>query len=232
MLYQHSTPIEEYRITHNTPIYVKREDLSIDCPGCPSAKLRGMDKVLQHIKDQGAKRVLYQTKNYSMAEAGLHYVADSIGGLEITITDMDRCLTDLEGPFWVVPKGLKHDAVVQATKEELFGVDKAYLEGTLVCCIGSGTIMEGIIKGLDERLLFTKVLGIGVDKYRSIPTWHRMSLLRWDGLGHEEDTTPAPFPCNSYYDRKAWSVLLKIAPVLKQPILFWNIGGNPVWKSK
>jgi hypothetical protein len=33
-----------------------------------------------------------------------------------------------------------------------------------------------------------------------------------------------PFPCNPYYDLKAWEWLMKNKGQLEEPILFWNIG--------
>jgi len=33
-----------------------------------------------------------------------------------------------------------------------------------------------------------------------------------------------PFPCNPYYDRKAWKWLIENYTDLQKPILFWNIG--------
>ena len=35
-----------------------------------------------------------------------------------------------------------------------------------------------------------------------------------------------PFPCDQYYDRKAWKWLLEHYDELPKPVLFWNVGGE------
>ena len=37
----------------------------------------------------------------------------------------------------------------------------------------------------------------------------------------------APFPIDLFYDSKAWQWLVENINKLEEPILFWNIGGNP-----
>jgi hypothetical protein len=37
-------------------------------------------------------------------------------------------------------------------------------------------------------------------------------------------TDPCPFPCNPWYDRKAWHWLRYNVGSLVPPVLFWNIG--------
>jgi hypothetical protein len=45
------------------------------------------------------------------------------------------------------------------------------------------------------------------------------------GAKYEETATVnAPFPCNAYYDAKAWGWVVQNYAVLKKPVLFWNIG--------
>jgi hypothetical protein len=34
----------------------------------------------------------------------------------------------------------------------------------------------------------------------------------------------SPFPCNPYYDKKAWKWTVENCEKLAKPILFWNIG--------
>jgi hypothetical protein len=40
----------------------------------------------------------------------------------------------------------------------------------------------------------------------------------------EKATILAPFPCNIFYDCKAWQWLVQNKDKLPKPILFWNIG--------
>jgi len=41
---------------------------------------------------------------------------------------------------------------------------------------------------------------------------------------HEKPQIEIPFPCNEYYDAKAYEWMIKNIDTLSQPILFWNIG--------
>ena len=47
-----------------------------------------------------------------------------------------------------------------------------------------------------------------------------------DGYAYKDKvgTDDIPFPCNEYYDAKAWRWLLSNIGMLEQPIVFWNIG--------
>jgi len=40
----------------------------------------------------------------------------------------------------------------------------------------------------------------------------------------DKETFKCPFPCNPYYDRKAWRWLAENINSLAKPLLFWNIG--------
>ena len=45
------------------------------------------------------------------------------------------------------------------------------------------------------------------------------------GWGYTENSKAVcPFPCNPFYDKKAWEWLINNEFKLKSPILFWNIG--------
>jgi 1-aminocyclopropane-1-carboxylate deaminase/D-cysteine desulfhydrase-like pyridoxal-dependent ACC family enzyme len=45
------------------------------------------------------------------------------------------------------------------------------------------------------------------------------------GYGYtQEEDCKCPFPCNTYYDRKAYKWMLDNIKQFKKPILFWNIG--------
>jgi len=42
----------------------------------------------------------------------------------------------------------------------------------------------------------------------------------------QTETCNVPFPCCRYYDRKAYKWMIDNLQTLKQPVLFWNIGGD------
>ena len=52
-----------------------------------------------------------------------------------------------------------------------------------------------------------------------------IQIVSSEYLYHEQAQTRAPFPCNPYYDLKAFEYLQKNITKLAKPILFWNIGG-------
>ena len=56
------------------------------------------------------------------------------------------------------------------------------------------------------------------------PIKPRMRVIDYNYEYRYKEEVDCPFPCNPYYDRKAWKWLLDKLPKLKQPILFWNIG--------
>ena len=113
---------------------------------------------------------------------------------------------------------------------------------SLVTCIGSGTMTAGIIKGLDQIDCPVKVYGVIVAQ-KNLQVMnkkiHRMAGLNLDGFfaakpkmrlvdaGYvytQKEQVKCPFPCNPYYDRKAWKWLVDNIAILEKPILFWNIG--------
>ncbi len=60
-------------------------------------------------------------------------------------------------------------------------------------------------------------------------TYYILKRLQIIDAGYEytqAETFPTRFPCNNYYDRKAWKWLYTNIEQLNEPILFWNIGGN------
>ncbi|WVW77424.1 threonine dehydratase [Stenotrophomonas phage vB_SmaS_Bhz59] len=115
--------------------------------------------------------------------------------------------------------------------------------GVLVLSVSSGTVAAGVIRGFAEAGLLDRyrvLLHMGYS--RSVPTMRQymsaVSGLNLDsprfefvdeGYGYADAARgdPAPFPCNPYYDRKAWRWLGK--PEQQErlrgvPIVFWNIG--------
>lgn len=118
---------------------------------------------------------------------------------------------------------------------------------SLVVNVGSGVICAGILNGLSLKGLDIPVYGVTCRKYETMPSIEkRISLIFkrsgvfYAGLfGYSNfhfvnsnidyttpETFPAPFPCNPYYDRKAWKWLCENYDRLEKPVLFWNIGGG------
>ncbi len=138
----------------------------------------------------------------------------------------------------MLPLGLPLEESIQATAKEF---TKTYLEtkpNSIVISVGSGTIASGVyfdtpnhtsLYGIMTRTGSTEI------KKQSILTKSKKLCggffgennlhiidMEWDYT--EECIFPCPFPCHSYYDRKAWKWLVENINYLKPPILFWNIG--------
>jgi len=153
----------------------------------------------------------------------------------------------------ILSQGLPFDETVEAVSRQASLLPKTVLGGTIVINVGSGTMLAGVLKGLckvrnkwevqavkgilaapknidiKRKFIFAKA-GI-LDAKRQ-----QKGLLLFDVVpeveiidyGYEytqKEEVPVLFPCNIYYDRKAWKWLLDNIEVVKKPILFWNIGG-------
>ncbi len=123
-------------------------------------------------------------------------------------------------------------------------------EGTLVVCVSSGTIITGILAGLVKNNYSPDVKGVQIHNWSN--RWKTICERVFNStgqyirtnkslLGHKKlnfsivDTgftynqiveEPPPFPCDQYLDRKAWFFLNKFHNSMKEPITFWNIGGE------
>lgn len=135
----------------------------------------------------------------------------------------------------LLPTGLKlQETIRQTAREVIINTPRLFLRGTWIVSVSSGTIAAGVIQGLDclgFRGKFIAHMGFS----RSIPGM--MKYLRQFCFGHfdiqivdegyaykDKIEFKAPFPCNSYYDLKAWKWLNENLGQLKSPIIFWNIG--------
>jgi threonine dehydratase len=120
--------------------------------------------------------------------------------------------------------------------------------GTVVIPVGSGTIAAGVLRGIATAKGIAPVdCVLGITASKSVSTARRRSsIIKKSGITiggffgainnfHIEETTRdylevapalAPFPCDLFYDAKAWEWLTLHIKELRTPILFWNIGGN------
>jgi 1-aminocyclopropane-1-carboxylate deaminase/D-cysteine desulfhydrase-like pyridoxal-dependent ACC family enzyme len=147
-------------------------------------------------------------------------------------------LEEIDPKALLLPLGLSFPQTVTAVARELLRTHKSFLTGSIVCSVGSGTMMAGIIRGLSHTscrpdlygVLAAKkgVLGIYTKIERMANCFHTYNL-RIVSHGYEytqAEECAVPFPCNKYYDRKAWKWMIDHIGQLKEPILFWNIGGD------
>jgi 1-aminocyclopropane-1-carboxylate deaminase/D-cysteine desulfhydrase-like pyridoxal-dependent ACC family enzyme len=147
---------------------------------------------------------------------------------------------------YMLPLGLPFKETVESVNEQLaMKTPKEALGGSLILCIGSGTMAAGVLKGCYIKNVRGKAFGILVS--RKDPDLMRKKIFSMGGFsdnpaifwgylpldfavidyGYEytvKEECQCPFPCSPYYDRKAWKWLLDNIERLKDPILFWNIG--------
>lgn len=145
----------------------------------------------------------------------------------------------------LLPLGLPFKETINATAEEfstcLDFIRKEKIE-TVVCCVGSGTIIAGILKGLNKVGWATSLIGVmtrtgNVEQkeaaiykkagivyggFFSTPTVFSLHDPGWEYT--QESKFTAPFPCHKYYDLKAYQWLVEHRSHLYNNILFWNIG--------
>ncbi|GAG05798.1 unnamed protein product, partial [marine sediment metagenome] len=140
------------------------------------------------------------------------------------------------------------ETTLETTKQVLLTPELADCR-SLVINIGSGVICAGVLKGIDSKYPgMVKVYGVAAryyDSSRSINS--RTDVVHWKAglvkgglLGplfqfantRHEYTAPceveAPFPCNPFYDKKAWEWLVNNYDDIEKPVMFWNIGAGGV----
>jgi hypothetical protein len=139
---------------------------------------------------------------------------------------------------YLFPNGLKLEETIMATSMETrchTPSDLITKDATWVISVSSGTIAAGVARGLDY-LSFpgSLILHMGFSRApkqleEHIYSWcvnSRFKLKIVDEGYEYKDfvTVDVPFPCNPYYDRKAWKWLTENIDKLTDPIVFWNIG--------
>lgn len=152
-----------------------------------------------------------------------------------------RRLSELYPGAYLLPNALKLEESVNATANEVWRCDPALFDGaTWVVSVSSGTIAAGVVKGLAAvQARGRVVLHMGYrrseeelvryvrDKVGSpLPGSLRLDVVDegWAYKDHRLEPNP-PFPCNEYYDRKAWGWLSEnLDRFGADPVVFWNIG--------
>ena len=138
---------------------------------------------------------------------------------------------------YMMPKYLICNETVQNVAKEAQGVPEDLLGGSLVICAGSGTITAGVICGLKKLPEQIFVISVGAHRnkrqtilrllykygrYFALPPQLKVIIYPIDY--YEEEIGDCPFPVHPNYDAKAWKWLKDNLEILKDPILFWNIG--------
>jgi len=183
---------------------------------------------------------LYQQR---AAEFGAELIPMKPGRSNVLWHQARRQLAVSDPRAEMLPNGLRLAETVTETAAELMRTPPDVLGGTLVVNVGSGTICSGVLAGLlssgrrvermvgvtthrlspavKRRQIWNKMVG-ETGPLTRMPDWFNLVVTDY-GYSDREDE-PCPFPCNPWYDRKAWRWLVEHRKGLPEPVLFWNIG--------
>lgn len=200
------------------------------------------------------KAIIYcpKYKNGSMPERlGYHYKQWKKFGAEIRFLPAGRAKInyyiarrlfqkEFEESGTFLPLGIPLPETLEEVSKEAKKVDWSFFK-TLIVNVGSGTMLAGILKGI-PREPHIKIKGISGRECSVV--LKKKKILELSGttsggfFGKEleievvdpgysytdSELINCPFPCNPYYDRKAWKWLIDNLGSLETPVLFWNIG--------
>ena len=139
---------------------------------------------------------------------------------------------------YMMPNGLKlHEAYEVNALEAASTIPECLCKGTWIFSVSTGSIMAGVMKGLNRICDIRNIMFVAHMGYSRSEEGLRNYLVDSSGIFNAGITIidegyqyadavayPAPFPCNEYYDRKAWKWALENKEMLKTPIVFWNVG--------
>lgn len=148
--------------------------------------------------------------------------------------------------YQFLPPGLAVQEKIDAHVKLVSQLPSHLFDGSLVCCVSSGTIFSGLLKGIREAGYDTELYGVQAHNWKNRETTIKQKVkisntrnllgtnTQYRGwqiidLGYnylESVKESPPFPCDRYLDRKAWQFVDKFSKDLKTPITFWNIGGE------
>jgi len=144
---------------------------------------------------------------------------------------------------YLMPNALKlPESITENAAEAVRTAPHLPGSGTLVISISSGTVAAGVLKGFEEAGLlrnYNVILHMGysrsqdaareyIERAAGVSLGERVRFVD-EGYGYADAArgVTAPFPCNPFYDLKAWKWLsdpANLEPLVGRPIVFWNIG--------
>jgi len=140
-----------------------------------------------------------------------------------------------EGAY-MMPNGLQLPESVAETRMEVLRTAFPVEFDTVVIAASSGTIAKGVVEGFmarPEALMndYPKfIIHMGYSRAHA-PMYAKFPMeveLVDEGYSYKDKARPGdvpPFPCNIYYDRKAYVWLMGPYPQRRdERVLFWNVG--------
>lgn len=141
-----------------------------------------------------------------------------------------KLFTDTYSHAEMLPNGLTLQECAEATYIECTKTEDEYFGGTVIVSTSTGTIARGVAQFLKQFYPKTKlIIHMGYDRSErtvsKIVDYTNMKIIN-EGFQYRDSVkTDCPFPCNPYYDLKAWKWLSEQKSMpFREPILFWNIG--------
>jgi threonine dehydratase len=142
----------------------------------------------------------------------------------------------------MLPLGLPFEETMEETRTEAYETLMGMPDiKSVVTCVGSGTIYAGIYRGLNDVGRKITLYGI-LTRYGDLRQKQvkiqtkakvfdfgffespvRIKLIDKGWEYSQRSYADCPFPCNPFYDLKAWEWLVNFKSITG-PILFWNIG--------
>ena len=196
---------------------------------------------------------------YSRRKQGIDFyrkMSESFGAKTIPIMGTHQKIAKIFAEKWLkeqkindyqfLPLGLAVQEKIDAHVDLVSKLPSHIFEGSLVCCVSSGTIFSGLLKGIRKLGYNTELYGVQAHSWKNredtIKSKVKISRTRsllgenvsyrgWQiiDLGYnylDQVKESPPFPCDRYLDRKAWQFVERFSKKLKRPITFWNIGGE------
>jgi len=178
----------------------------------------------QKAKDLGAEIIPLSAGRYKILYSRAKKIVEGRGGI-------------------MLPEGIKLRETVSEVAKTVGMVPKELLTGSIVICSGTGTITAGLIKGLIQNnaeidKLYVVSCGMSINKQlieikkllvdddflpiEKIPEYVQFIPPRYNY--YEPCEISVPFPCSTFYDKKAWQFMSDYIYGLKAPLIFWNIG--------
>jgi hypothetical protein len=119
-----------------------------------------------------------------------------------------------------LPFGANTDICKDLISKRMLAISgKIYEPDEIWCAIGSGTLIEGILKGTDKAIVHGVQVG---QEYKEIHP--RLIVHKYPKPFDKESKYPQSFQSMKNYDLKAWEFCNKIAGNKElKDILFWNV---------
>jgi len=173
---------------------------------------------------------------------------ESPNRLQINFYRARKILLEKYPNAYMLPQGLPFEETKHEVSRQVSLLDQEY--GSIVTVIGSGTMCSGILMGLEKQNMKSDVHGVfcspknfdnmrkkilskagfsdsekGFNLLKKSPNF-KLFLYNMGYEYTQREQCECPFPCNEFYDKKAFKWMVDNFENLNPPVLFWNIGSD------